>query len=229
MGELLSSVETDAVMIISPHGKKEGPKIGLWVAPELKVNFEEFGDFSSKIDIANDLAVAETIRSSLLESESLKAINGPVMNFGFGVPAFLLLKDKKDVKAISINSSSATAKEHFEIGAIIGKALEKEKKNIGIVASCDLSHRLTKSSPAGFSPKGQKFDLRVIDLIHEKRIEDLLNIDDKLVEEAKPCGLKPIMMLFGILYGAGADWEMSSSTYESPFGVGYLTALLPTK
>jgi MEMO1 family protein len=229
IGESLSLTKTETLIIISPHGKKEGKKIGLNAAPDLNINFEEFGDFSSKTKVKTDLRTTELIRSAFLEDGRLKALNQPKLDFGSGVPIFTLLTEKKNIEIVSINSSRLSAKDHFEIGTALGQALEGVKKNLAVIASADLSHRLEKRSPAGFSPKGQKFDLRILDLIHEKRIEDLLALDENLISEAKPCGLKTILMLFGILYGAGADWEMTSSTYEAPFGVGYLTASLGIK
>jgi aromatic ring-opening dioxygenase LigB subunit len=229
IGEFLSEQKIEVVLIFSPHGKTEDSHLSLSVSPELSINFEEFGDFSAKSQASNNLEISENIRLALLESEKLKAVNENILDFGAGVPAWLLLKEKKEIEVIIINSSKLSLKEHFETGNIIGQVLNESKKRIAVIASSDLSHRLDKRSPAGFSPKGQKFDLRLLDLMHEKRIEDILNLDEKIVEEARPCGLKTIALLFGTLYGAKATWEIITSTYEAPFGIGYLTASLEIK
>jgi aromatic ring-opening dioxygenase LigB subunit len=60
-------------------------------------------------------------------------------------------------------------------------------------------------------------------------VDDILNLDENIIKEAKPCGLGAISMLFGVLSGAQADWDMITSTYEAPFGIGYLTASLGIK
>jgi aromatic ring-opening dioxygenase LigB subunit len=225
----IAAQKTETIIILSPHGKTENDQLTLNLAPKLSINFEEFGDFSSKSEIETDLETAEAIRQELLEKTCLKATNQKVPDFGAGVPLYLLTKNQKNLEAVIINSSTQGIKQHFEIGTVIGKILEKSKKNISLIASADLSHCLNKKSPAGYSPKGQKFDLRLMDLINEKRIDDLLNLDEKTIEEAKSCGLKTILLLFGILFGAGADWKMATSTYEAPFGIGYLTASLEIK
>lgn len=229
IGDFLSEQQIETTIIFSPHGSVKEDVFTMNVAPELNVNFEEFGDFSSKTKVGNDLETAEYIRDAFLENGKMKAANEKNLDFGAGVPSFLLFKDSKTVEIVPIKSSGLSLREHFEAGIAIGKILEKSTKKIAVIASSDLSHRLTKHSPAGYSPKGQKFDLRLVDLVHEKRIDDLLSLDEKTITEVKTCGLKTILMLFGTLYGAGADWEMLTSTYEAPFGVGYLTASLGIK
>lgn len=229
IGEFLVESKIETAIILSPHGPVQENLFSLNLAPQLTVNFEEFGDFSSKTEIDSDPEISENIRESFLESGKMKAVNEKILDFGAGVPSFLLFKEKKGVEIIPINSSGLSLQEHFEAGVAIGKILEKSAKKIAVIASSDLSHRLNKHSPAGYSPKAQKFDMRLVDLIHEKRIDDLLGLEEKTVEDAKTCGLKTIVMLFGTLYGAGADWEMLTSTYEAPFGVGYLTASLGMK
>jgi aromatic ring-opening dioxygenase LigB subunit len=226
--EGLLNTKTDVLIVISPHGSNND-KLLLNACPEIIINFEEFGDFSSKTKIKTDLTISEKIRASLLELEKIEIINRPVADFGSGVPIFLLSGEFRDLRVVCVNSSSLPIRDHFEIATIIGKELEKQKKNIAVIASCDLSHCLNKKSPGGYSPKGQKFDLRLMNLIYEKRMDDLIGLDEKNIDEASPCGINAIIMLFGILYGAGANWEMSSSTYESPFGVGFLTASLDIK
>ena len=229
IGEFLSEKKIETTIFFSPHSKKEDDLFSLDVLPELNINFEDFGDFSTKTQISNDLEITENIRLGLLENNKTKAVNFDVLDFGAGVPAWLLLKEKKEIQAAVINSCNLSLKDHFETGIMIGKILEKSNKRIAIIASSDLSHCLDKRSPAGFSPKGQKFDLRLLDLMHEKRIEDILNIDEKVIEEAKPCGLKTIVMLLGVLGANDTAWEMITSTYEAPFGIGYLTASLEIK
>ncbi len=229
IGRFLAEENIETLVIISPHGGPNEKKIALNASPKISVNFEEFGDFSSKTETETDLETAEAIRLSLLESNSVIAINKVVPDFGSGVPAYLLLKEFKKLEVVLVNTSLLDENEHFKIGTAIGKSLEESGKRIAVTASADLSHCLDKKSPAGYSPKGQKFDLRLLDLIREKRIDDLIGLDEKIIDEAKTCGLKPIMTLFGALSGAGADWEMVTSTYEAPFGIGYLTASLKIK
>ncbi len=217
---------TETLLIISPHGSSNHAKALMNVNPSTIINFEEFGDFSSKTKTKTDLILAEKIRYSILEPGRLEVINKKTVDFGCGVPTFILSGEFKNLKTLYLNSSPISSRDNFEIGLLIGREVAEYEKIVSVIGSCDLSHRLNKKSPGGYSPKGQKLDLKLTNLVYEKRIEDLLDLDEKTIREAGVCGIGAIAMLFGIMTGAGMDWEMSSSTYESPFGVGFLTASL---
>jgi len=50
----------------------------------------------------------------------------------------------------------------------------------------------------------------------------MLQIDEELLKEAVTCGFKGFLILMGIL--KNVDFTYRQHSYESPFGVGYLTA-----
>lgn len=106
----------------------------------------------------------------------------------------------------------------------IGQGTDLETlKNIAVVASGDMSHRLIQGAPAGYSPKGKEFDEKLIRLLEEKDIEGILNLDEEFFEEAGECGLRSFVILLGILDG---HFKFEKLNYEGPFGVGCLTAKL---
>src|SRR3989441_455526 len=88
-----------------------------------------------------------------------------------------------------------------------------------LIASGDLSHRLTPDAPYGFRPQGPLFDRLVIDALRARSWEQIEALDPDLVEEAGECGLRPL----AILIGAGRAAKLNSQvlSYEGPFGVGY--------
>jgi aromatic ring-opening dioxygenase LigB subunit len=100
-------------------------------------------------------------------------------------------------------------------------------KRVAVVASGDLSHRLTPDAPAGFSPRGLEFDRLVLEAVAKMDIKALLNLDSDLVKEAGECGLRPLCFLMGVLGGIDAAADVLS--YEGPFGVGYAVALFTMK
>jgi aromatic ring-opening dioxygenase LigB subunit len=92
------------------------------------------------------------------------------------------------------------------------------------VASGDLSHRLKPGAPAGFNPRGAEYDQLLVKLLRDGRVEDILDFDLRLVEEAGECGLRSFVIALGMLDGETFKTEIIS--YEGPFGVGYLVAAL---
>lgn len=225
ISEAIKEEKIKSVFIISSHGKTEDDSFVFNADKEFAINFEEFGDFLSYSSIGGDLELTQTIREGLEGEEPIKIINEKVMDFGCGVPLYRLCLEK-DVEASPFHVSGLSLKRHFEAGEKIGQILKSEKRKIAVIASGDLSHRLAKNSPAGYSPKGARFDQRLIELLQNKKTEEIINFDEATIAEAKPCGLKSIAVLLGILSGSGIDWDMDGFMYESPFGVGYLTTLL---
>jgi len=143
------------------------------------------------------------------------------IDYGCGVPLYLLTKNFKNIKIIPLYYSGLDLEAHFKFGQLLKAELLIDKNRFGIIASGDLSHRLSKESPGGYSPQGAKFDKKIISYLKDKKIDKILNMSEKMINEAGECGLKSIVMLLGIL--DGMDYKPKILSYESPFGVGYLT------
>lgn len=232
--EALGAEKIETIIIISSHGPIRPGIFSINACDEFEINFEEFGDFSTKMKLGGDLELAQNIREALIERPEIRIINQPILDHGCGVPLYSLLFNnqdkilpdelKKNIEIVPIYVSGAGLKEHFEFGKLIADQIEKGRKKIAVFASGDLSHAITKNSPAGYSPRGAKFDQRLIECLQEKKFEEILNFDSDFITEAKPCGLKAITMLLGILENSGYD--IQSTSYESPFGVGHLTILI---
>ena len=88
-----------------------------------------------------------------------------------------------------------------------------------LLASGDLSHRLTPNAPYGFRPEGPVFDRIVIGALRDHEWGRIEGMDRDLIEEAGECGLRPLAILLGAARAAGLASQVLS--YEGPFGVGY--------
>jgi aromatic ring-opening dioxygenase LigB subunit len=93
-----------------------------------------------------------------------------------------------------------------------------------LIASADMSHRLTEDAPAGYSPQGKIFDERLVEMVKNYDVKGILNFDAELAEEAGQDSLWSIAILLGALDGKKVKSEVLS--YEGPFGVGYMIAAL---
>ena len=91
---------------------------------------------------------------------------------------------------------------------------------MAIIASGDLSHKLHKDSPAGYSDRAQEFDQTIIKLLNNNQIDDIINIDKKLVSEAGECGLRSLLILLGAI--KEMNYQPEKLSYQAPFGIGYL-------
>ena len=211
----------DSIIIISPHGLIQPGAFTINSSPEFKINFENFGDFTTTMELPGDIGLAYKIKENLETKAPLQLITEEILDHGTGVPLYLLTKNIKSIKIIPLYYSGLDLKAHFEFGQLLKRELLVSKERIAVIASGDLSHKLTKNAPAGYSPKAAKFDKKLIEYLKNEKAQDILSLNETLIVEAGECGLKSIIILLGILDGIQYTPEMLS--YEAPFGVGYLT------
>ena len=220
LSEKLKNSKPDSIIIITPHGPIQENVFTINLNPEFEGKFEEFGDFSIKLKMNGDIGLIHKIREALETKAPLTLISEPLLDYGASVPLYLLAKDLKNIKIIPIYYSELDLPAHFKFGQLLQHELIISQENIAIIASGDLSHRLSEDAPAGYSPKAKKFDSKVIEYLKNKEINNLNNFDKNLIAEAAECGLRSIVLLMGILNRI--NYKPVQLSYEAPFGVGYL-------
>lgn len=218
--EDLYASKAETLFVISPHGPIQPNSFTMNLSPEFQADFEEFGDFATKFSRNGDIGLAYKIREKLEANTPLQLISEKRLDHGSAIPLFLLTEHLPQIKIIPVYYAGLDLEAHFNFGQLLRGEMLKHKERIGIVASGDLSHGLTKDSPAGYSAKGKKFDQKVIEYLQKGKIGDLLALDHDFIAEASECGLKSIVTLMGILNNLKHEPQMLS--YEFPFGVGYL-------
>lgn len=221
LGNEIKEKEISTIVIISPHGPVQMDAMFINGSEYMAGNFSEFGGDTS-MKIKNNVDLAENIK----KTAEAKKIPTEIMSedipldHGVMVPLFFLKKHNPKIKIVSIAFSYLDREKHFEFGEAIYEAMESMEEKIALVASGDLSHRLTVGAPAGYSPKGKEFDERLIRLLEENNVSEILNLDSALIEEAGECGLRSIIILLGAL--SILKYKFEKLSYEGPFGVGYL-------
>ena len=220
----LYAAKPASLVIISPHGQVLNDAFNINLSADYSVNFKEFGDFTIESKFKSDFMSIQEIRAS---DETQKAVpivltSQQELDHGFGVPLYYLTQHLKDIQLIPITYSALDLQQHFNFGQFLYRQLAKINKRFAIVASGDLSHKLTNDAPAGFSKKGAEFDKKLVELIKKIDANGIIGLDQKLCDEAGQCGLRSIAVLLGIIKQLNVEPEVLS--YEGPFGVGYLVA-----
>jgi AmmeMemoRadiSam system protein A len=123
-----------------------------------------------------------------------------------------------------MNISFLSAAKHFRFGQAVRQAIDRVGRRAVIVASADLSHRLSDDGPYGFDPAGPEFDHRVREAVASWDVEALLTMDDGFRERAGEDAVSSISFLMGALDGLRVRPRVLS--YEGPFGVGYMVATI---
>ena len=143
------------------------------------------------------------------------------LDYGFSVPLHLLTKHLKQIPIIPITYSGLSYEEHFKFGQFLYREFARSNKRFAVIASADLSHKLTKDAPAGYSPAAKEFDKTFVGHLRKKDVAAIMKTSPKTVKEVAVCGVRSILILLGVIESLNVAPEVLS--YEGPFGVGYAT------
>jgi AmmeMemoRadiSam system protein B len=189
----------------------------------MTVDFKEFGFIPPRVVFAGDAILADQIKTALRPDFPVEIISETTLDQGSAVPLYLLRGEGKFKIVIVSPAADSKREELFALGERLRTVIDSSDKQIAIIASGDLSHRLKKKSPGGYSPKGAKFDNRLIEILSqpENAAADIVSLDDKLVSDAGECGLAPLTVLLGALNRQ--PWQPEVLAYQTDFGVGYLS------
>ena len=218
-----------SVVIITPHGPAFQDAVGINVSPVLRGNLAAFGAPEVAVSFeTNSLLVQNIIKQSERLGVSLAVLNEPMaqqyrfslqLDHGAVIPLHYLNRAGFRGQVVHLSVGFLSYPEMYAFGKAVQGAIESTRQKVAVVASGDLSHRLTPDAPAGYSPQGRLFDERIIQCLQTMDVKSLFGLAPDLVEEAGECGLRPIFFLLGTLDGLEAESEILS--YEGPFGVGY--------
>ena len=148
--------------------------------------------------------------------------NIPASWIGAFGPLYFVNKYFTGYRLVTMGVSHLPFHELYAFGIAMQRAIESQEKDVVIIASGDLSHRLKADGPYGYHPSGPELDKTITTLIAKGDVEGLFTIDPALIREGGECGLRSIIMAMGALDGQGFKPKVLS--YEGPFGVGYCVA-----
>ncbi|HWH68450.1 MAG TPA: AmmeMemoRadiSam system protein A, partial [Candidatus Sulfotelmatobacter sp.] len=141
------------------------------------------------------------------------------LDHGTMVPLFFILQGGWRGKILPVAMGMLPPVQLYTFGEALQEAIDRSDRRIAVLASGDLSHRLTPDAPAGYNPEAHLFDREVVEALGRGDLGHLFRMEHDLCEKAGECGLRPMMMLAGTLDGLQVKPQVLS--YEGPFGVGY--------
>jgi len=220
----LKAQDIDTIIIITPHGLNSQVSIPVYTSHVFEGSFVSFGlpapiyNFKGDPELAREIIKNCDFSSSCTES---------LLDHGALVPLHYIYSAgiKKNILPIAI--AYLPLAKLFEFGRILARTIKKSSRNVAVIASADMSHRLTQDAPSGYSPKGREFDEKLVSLVKNYDVEGIINFDEALADEAGQDALWSIAVLLGALDQETVTAEVLS--YEGPFGVGYMIAALNLK
>lgn len=232
LGRELKSMDPDVLVMISPHTPIFRDAFTVKTNPVLEGSFASFGCPQVRISKQNDVELARAMVEAAeaqgiplvpLESSRGRWLDrGEELDHGLLVPLYYL-DQNLETPIVTLSISALDYRSHFLLGRVSREACLGLGRKAVFVASGDLSHRLTRSAPAGYDPRGAEFDRLIVEIARSGDFDALYRLDEDLVEAAGECGLRSIHALWGAL--KNGFLENTVLSYEGPFGVGYMVSL----
>lgn len=220
--EKVKEFNPDTLVVITPHGEVHQNHLAFLEGEKATGNLAAFGHPEVQLTKELDVSAVQQLKEGF-EKENLPGlfIEG-TLDHGAFVPLYFMEKELPEAKLIHISIGMLELKTLYDLGVKIKELLEEGDGTFAIVVSGDLSHRLKEDGPYGYDERGPDFDQRIVNAIKRCNVQDIINIPKEIYGPAGECGLRPMVLGFGIL----GEGKMASRvlSYEGPFGVGYMTA-----
>lgn len=222
----------DTIILSSPHAPCFSDFIYIAGQDQLEGDFSRFRCPDVRLEFDNNLSLVERIiemaREEGLPAGSLNAetmermrVSGR-LDHGALVPLYFISRSYKNFKLVHISTPFLPVADLYALGKCIARAVRESDEKVVYIASADLSHRLTRDAPSGYSPKGAEYDAQLIQKLKASDVHGILSIDEAFMEEAGECGTRSIIIMLGAMSGNSLQTDIYS--YEGPFGVGYMVA-----
>jgi AmmeMemoRadiSam system protein A/AmmeMemoRadiSam system protein B len=229
VAEEIKELKPEVIIIITPHGSLFRDAIAITDTPSIQGDLGKFGVPEIQFNIEIDMELNNKIFKSSREDgimtvpitqASLREYNiSSELDHGAMVPLYFVNNEYKNYKLIHITYGMLSKIDLYRFGMIIKKCVEKNGENAVIIASGDLSHKLSNEGPYKYNPHGVEFDKQITKLLAEGDVEGIFNMDKKMIDAAGECGLRSFYIMLGAMDGFDVKGRLLS--YEGPFGVGY--------
>ncbi|MBX7059071.1 MAG: hypothetical protein K1X75_13475 [Leptospirales bacterium] len=214
-------------IIVSPHTPRLPDAFALLGETACAGDFAAFGFPQLRVKTAGAPEAAMRLtRLAARDSLPVRNLGSSKMDHGALVPLHFLCEAGWSGPTLILGlRMHAVAEELLELGRTLRRLQEELNQPLCLIASGDMSHRLKPGAPAGFDPQAEQFDLAVCRALERGDLSGAVHVDAQLRQLA---GEDVIDSLTVALGACDAMQEGRVLSYEGPFGVGYLIAILKT-
>lgn len=219
---MIASWKPDTVVVLSPHsvmyadyfhispGKGAQGDFGQFRAPQVKVKVQYDTEF---VNLLSQEAEARDLPAGTMGERNRALDHGTL------IPLWFLNHYYTDYQAVRIGLSGLPLSQHYMLGQCIQKTAELLGRNIAVIGSGDLSHKLKAEGPYGFQKEGPAYDERIMDVMGTGEFRGLFDFSEDFCDRAAECGHRSFVIMAGTLDRLEVKTERLS--HEGTFGVGY--------
>jgi AmmeMemoRadiSam system protein A len=217
--------EPDVLVVMSPHAPRHPRAWGIVHETVVSGSFARFG----RPDVKLTLPGAQTAAALLAQSAEARGLEttqlaGSGLDHGALVPLEFLVEAgyRGPTLIVALPYPGAGSEESF--GRALHQAAEVSGERWAVLASGDMSHRLSRDAPSGYHPRAHEFDSTFAAHVMRGDLRGAVQPDPVLQDLAAEDVVQSTAVV-----AAAIDYQprgLRVFSYEGPFGVGYLEALL---
>jgi len=216
LAKKLQDLEIETVVIISSRGSSVTSGLLINLLPSFDINFEEFADLATRFQVEADINSISILDQYLKNQLSLSLVSLNPLDYGTAVPLSFFLPKLPHLKVVPIYVSNQALSQQFVYGEKLLEALQQSPKRIALLASANLTHRLSKS-PAGPLPKAKGYDKKIIHGLLKNDNQFLLSFSETEAKEYYEFGLSCLALLAGAISPMKKTTEVAC--YEHGLGL----------
>ncbi len=217
--------EPQLIVLVSPHAPRHAQSWGLVSAPELRGSFARFGCPEVNLRIRGSIQAAEAIALAARGyGLSTRELPGDALDHGTLVPLFFVQEAGYRGPVVVVAPPFPGMQTEVLFGEVLREAALSLNERWAVLASGDMSHRLTLDAPLGYDPLATHFDETFVEYVRAGDLRRAIGIDPGLATTAAEDVIQSMAVAAGAI--AFRPRGLRVFSYESPFGVGYFEALL---
>jgi AMMECR1 domain-containing protein/aromatic ring-opening dioxygenase LigB subunit len=221
----------DVVVVLSPHTPRPRGAFSLVATERVRGDFAAFGAPQVVVDLPGSSAARALIAAHAqkrgVDVEPLMRTGrlDQGLDHGALVPLTFLVEAGWCGPTVVVGlPADGTRDDNHAFGRALADAARAAEQRWAVVASGDCSHRLLPGAPAGFHPLAQRFDDELARAVGAGDDRAVSAIDVELRDLAAEDVVDTVEIAAAATEFEARGREVFS--YEGPFGVGYLVAML---
>ena len=233
LGRRFDAARPDATIVLTPHNVHIDGHFAVVLAGSVSGDLADWDAPSVRLECPVDLELARDVVVGIHDARL------PVVGVSFGandpgaatapldwgalIPLWVMggRADPQVPVAIVSPARDRPLEEHVRAGAAIAAVAHASSKRVALIASADHGHAHDANGPYGFDPASKEYDDRVVEIVREDELGELLDLDASFVDAAKADSFWQMLMLHGAL---GDGWRGELLSYEAPTYFGMLCA-----
>lgn len=217
------AAQPDVILCFNPHAPSVGNQFTFNLAERYTAAFDEFGDLSTKVSVPGAPTFAYSLKEHLEALLPVASVIEPRVNYGLGIPLIFYQHLQPQPAWAEISSRRTTPADHLVLGVRLQEMLLNSQKRVLIVATGEVTARLTDASPQGKSPEAAHFRKHWMNALRRNTLQEFLHgIPAMQAEEVASCASWSVAQLLGTLVSIRTHVKVLYD--EAPYGVGYAVA-----